>query len=38
MITYDTPAAHDAEALDAMARETWLQTFGQGYTPADLDA
>jgi GNAT superfamily N-acetyltransferase len=38
MITYDTPTAHDAEALDAMARETWLRTFGHGYTAADLDA
>ena len=37
-ISYDTPAPHDADALDAMARETWLQTFGHGYTPADLDA
>jgi len=37
-ITYDTPALADADALDAMAQETWLQTFGHGYSPADLDA
>jgi diamine N-acetyltransferase len=38
MITYDTPLLADAEALDTMARETWVKTFGDGYTPADLDA
>jgi len=37
-ITYDTPALHDADALDSMARETWTRTFGHGYTPADLEA
>lgn len=37
-ITYDTPTAHDADALNTMARETWIATFGHGYAPADLDA
>jgi ribosomal protein S18 acetylase RimI-like enzyme len=37
-ITYDAPTLHDADALDAMAQETWLKTFGDGYTPADLEA
>lgn len=38
MITYDTPTLHDADALDAMAQETWTRTFGHGYTATDLDA
>lgn len=37
-ITYDSPAPRDADALDAMARETWVKTFGHGYAQADLDA
>lgn len=38
MIRYDTPTLADADALDAMARETWVRTFGHGYDAADLDA
>ncbi|WP_343518517.1 GNAT family N-acetyltransferase [Sphingomonas sp.] len=38
MITYDTPAAHDADALDTMARDAWVRTFGHGYSDADRDA
>jgi diamine N-acetyltransferase len=38
MITYDTPTLADADALDAMARETWARTFAHGYAPADLEA
>lgn len=38
MILYDTPTLADADALDAMAQETWTRTFGHGYTPADLEA
>lgn len=38
MITYDTPTPQDADALDTMARETWVMTFGHGYAQADLDA
>ncbi|HEY0622008.1 GNAT family N-acetyltransferase [Sphingomonas sp.] len=37
-IVYDTPALADADALDAMAQETWTRTFGHGYAPADLEA
>jgi diamine N-acetyltransferase len=38
MISYDTPGPADADALDAMARDTWIATFGHFYAPADLDA
>lgn len=38
MITYATPTPRDADALDAMARETWVRTFGHGYAEADLEA
>lgn len=38
MITYDTPTLADADALDAMARDTWIRTFGHGYDAADLQA
>ncbi len=38
MITCATPTPADADALDAMARDTWVRTFGHGYAPEDLDA
>lgn len=38
MISYDAPTLADADALDAMARETWVRTFGHGYAREDLDA
>lgn len=38
MIAYDTPTMADADALDTMARETWVRTFGHGYDAADLNA
>lgn len=38
MIIYDTPTPADADALDTMAQETWVKTFGRGYAPADLEA
>ena len=37
-ITYDTPTLDDADALDAMAQESWRRTFAHGYDPADLQA
>lgn len=37
-IAYDAPTLADADALDAMAQETWTRTFGHGYAPADLEA
>lgn len=38
MITYATPTPADTDALNTMARDIWIQTFGHGYAQADLDA
>lgn len=38
MIVYRDAAPADGPALDAMARESWIETFGSQYTAADLHA
>jgi GNAT superfamily N-acetyltransferase len=38
MITYDAPTLADAEALDAMAVQSWDETFAHFYRPSDLAA
>ena len=38
MIAYDSPRLGDAEALDAMAEESWDETFAHLYRPEDLAA
>ncbi len=38
MITYRDARPDDAEALSAMAQQSFIETFGPLYAPADLDA